>query len=454
MPVLEIKAKHFIAGESRTDAISDKGFSPDSHDLNLTKMRGMLYFNEEATDRGGATLTGNMVADCIDPVALGNDAYYVDDEANFYTMDGATLTKEQTGANTYQLGTTEIIPFRGELYATSQTAVAYLTNDMAALTENWWSGLTAGYRHPMERVEDELFIADQNIIYYWNGTASGVAFTLPNGMNVTTMRRHPNGRTLLAFTSDNAQNFSHSEGGAGKVYYCDPVLRGWTREVQLEAQVEGSRIVGGVVYVTYGKNFGFFNGNGLVPLKQLTDATTYSHNLDNMEDIILIRDDRNVLAYGDLGNGNVFWKCARNRSNSSPINNIHYKGDNKLLYAYTDGAGAGDLKEIDFDNSGAFGAFYTNRYSFGGEVKISMIEIIHDLSNSGGITSFDVITRNIEGGQAAVEQISYNSQEVSKTTINCDLTADIFQAIVALTSDDIGFRLIRVHYQPITGSGN
>src|SRR3990167_202435 len=450
MPILDIDTKNFIAGESQSDYISDKGFSPDSVNLNLTKIRGLLYFNEIATDRGGAILTGNIIASCPDPAYLGNDVYYLDDEGAFYTLDGATLTKKQTSSGyTYVLGTSEIIPFKQEIFATSNTAIAKLTNNFAAIIEDWWAGLTTAYRHPMEAVEDGLFIANKNIIYYWNGTSSGTAFTLPSEVNITSLRKHPDGRTLLAFTGITV-NYSHTHNGGGKVYFCDPVIRDWTREVEIEAQVEGSRVVGGIIYVTWGNNFGYFNGSGLIFLKKFaTSSITYSHNLVNLEDILLTRDGLNILAFGNLGAGNVWWKLFRNTANSQNINNILYKGDNKLLAAYSDGASAGKLVEIDYDNAGTTGAFYSNRYNFGSTVKIRRIDIFHDTTNTTGTTAFDVKHRLLDDTEETIESISYDSQSINKTRIQCDITADIFQLVIVPQTDDMGIKLIRIYYDPI-----
>ena len=458
MAVLNINKDNLIAGESTTDAISDRGFSPDSVNLNLTKKRGMLYFAEAPTDRGGATLTGNVLASCEDPAFSGNDAYLIDDEGAYYTYNGTTLTKQFTGADTYTLGTTDLIPFNdGNFYATTTTSVVQFNNNMGTVTEHWWTGLNTSYRHPLEVVEKELFLADKNVIYYWDGTTSGTAFTLPSGQNVTTLRKHPDGKTLLAFTGGTA-DFSHTRNGRGKVYYCQPTLRGaaiegWSREVPIEAQVEGSRLSGGVIYTTWGKNLGIFDGNGLIKLKELeTSTTTYNQNMNNMEDILLVRDGRHVLAYGDLGAGKVFWKLFKNTTNSNEINNIHYKGDNVLLTAFQGAsAGTGLLEEVDYDNSGVGtdAQFYTNRISFGTDVHINRIDLLHTVTNSGGNTEFNVFYRDLEDTVNTIEQVVHASVTATKTRIKCDIKTDVFQLRLTPSTGDLGYRLIRIYYEDI-----
>ena len=293
MPVIEIGPKRFISGESQSDYISDRGFSPDSINLNLTKKRGVLHFIESPIERGTATLTGNIIGATEDPdLATNNDALFIDDGGAFYKYSGTTLTKQYTDATAgrnWTLGTTDIIAFQGNAGATqyfvsSDVTIAKLDNSFSMVDSGWWAtGLATGYRHPMEVMRDEMFLAHKNVIYFFNGTSSGTAFTLPPDVNVTTLRKAPDGRNLLAFTGTQ-QNASHTENGRGKVYYCDVVTRFYEREIPLDAQVEGSRNVGGTIYVTYGKNVGYFTGTGIQFLKKLeTSGTTYSQSMNDMD---------------------------------------------------------------------------------------------------------------------------------------------------------------------------
>ncbi|MBU2527528.1 MAG: hypothetical protein KKC03_13105 [Bacteroidetes bacterium] len=444
-----IDYKNFIAGENPADNIPNRGFSPDSYDINLLKKPGVLYFNPAVTNRSGATLTGRLVAVCIDPLST-DLAYYVDNNGAFYSLnyDASIFTKKQTSTGyTYASAWSDILGFKTEIFATSTGAVAKLTTGMAALVEDWWSGLNNNFRHPLERVEDELFIADNNVIYYWNGTSSGTAFTLPTQFPITSLRRHPNGRTLIAFADDAGNSALGS--GKGKVYYCDPVIRDWTREVVIDCPVEGSQVIGGVIYVSYKEKFGFFDGSRLVSIKTRTDFGLHSHQITNLQNHILVCDFDKVRAYGDLGNGQAWWSLAKNRDSALRIDTIISYKNKKLLYSYAEGGFAGKLMEIDFDSTGVNGVFYTNRINFDTEVHISKIEILHDVSNSAGNTIFDLYYRDIDDTETLIENISYSSQAVNKTIINCDIKTDIFQLKLVPNTDDIGYKLIRIHYEPI-----
>lgn len=451
MATLTINAKNFLLGESSSDYASDRGFSPDSYGLNLTKERGVLAFIESGNERGGGgtTLTGNIIASANDANFSGNDKYFLDDEGAFYTYSGTTLTKRQTGGGTFTLGTSDLIQFKLTTFATSTDAIYELTGSDLSSIQNWWSGLNSNVRHPMEIVEDELFIADQNVVYFWNGTSSGTAFTLPTQSRITSLRKHPDGRTLLAFTNK-TDDFSHTQHQNAYVYYCDPNLRDWTREVAIEAQVEGTHVNGGVVYVTYGKNFGYFDGNGLIPLKRLkTSGTTYSHNIASFEDTVVFRDGLNAIAYGDLGAGNVFWNIFRNTADSNNLNCISYLGDNKMLFAHAGSGSTGRLYEIDYDNIGQNGKFYTNRIDFEQEVQIDRITLLHEATNGAGVTRFIVTSRDLEDTESTIDDRTYTNVATNKTRIATKLATDIAQFALSLTNDIIDFKSIRIRYDSI-----
>jgi len=428
MPVLTIDKKNFISGESQTESIADRGFSPRSYGLNLTYDRGLLHLGGDTTDRGGSLVTSSIVAACTDPDLLGNDNYFVDVSGRFYEINGATVTTKQISLHTYALGTSDMIPFLGSVFATHNTGIVKLSSNFGAIEDEWWSGLSDSYRHPLERVESEMFVADKNVIYYWNGAASGIAFTLPTDVNVTTMRRHTDGRTLLAFTGETA-NFSHTVPSKGKVYYCDPVIRDWTREVVIEAQVEGSRLHGGTIFTTYGNTFGFFDGNGLQPIKKLeTSTTTYSHSMTSYDEILYVRDGRIVKAHGDLGNGPVWWNAFRNLLNK-PLTAIISKGDNKLMVS-DDGT---TLTELDFDLIGGGGKFYSNPIYFDTEVKIRKIVILHETTDSAGTTAITLNYRDLESNENVIEEISYVNQTLSRSIIQTDISTDITTIVPTAT---------------------
>lgn len=453
MQTFTIDRRHFIAGESESDAISDKGFSPDSYNLNLTYKRGMLYFAPSATNRGDTTLTGNPIATADDRNYIGNDKYILDDEGAFYTLKGSTFTKRQTSASTFVLGTSDIIQFNLVTYATATDSLHELTGSDLATLANVWAGLDSNFRHPLEVVEDEMFIANKNVIYYLNSAGTtGTAFTLPVQVNVTTLRRHPDGRTLMAFCGTTGDlNGAHSRPGSGRVYYCDPTLRDWTREIVTEEQIDGSRMVGGVVYVTMGDRFGFWNGDGFEQIKKLSvSSVTFSHQISNISDVVVVRDGLNVRAYGDLGAGRVWWNMWRNDLDSNHINCIAYKGGNVLLTGFGS-AGSGVLYETDYDSvgGGPFSAakFYTNRLDFGQEAIVARFVALHDATQSA--TRFILAARNTEDSETTVVDKTHGLAGVTRTREEISVREELHQFVLNPQNDDLGWRLFRFFYETV-----
>lgn len=440
-----------MAGESTSDSSNDGGFSPASYGLNLTYDPGMLYFSATFTDNAGATLTGNIIASADDRNYVGNDKYFVDDEGAFYTLSGATFTKRQTAgggdSGNFVLGTSDMLQFNLVTYATATTVMYELTGGDLATVANVWAGLDGNFRHPLEIVEDEMFIGNKNVIYYLNNAGTtGTAFTLPVEVNVTSLRRHPDGRTLLAFCGTTGDlNGAHSRAGSGRVYFCDPNIRDWTREVVIEEQIDGSRMVGGVVYCTMGDTFGYWDGNGFKPLKTFETSTiTFSHQISNWNDILLVRDGLNLLAFGDVGAGNVWWKPYKNTTNTNHINCVSYKGGNVLMPAFKGAsAGTGLLYEIDQDSIGADGKFYTNRLDFDDEATVQRIKLLHDATTAS--TRFVVYSRDTNDTESTLFDKTHGVADVIRTNEKVSLTDETHQFVLSPLNDDIGFRIIRIY---------
>src|SRR5690606_34648161 len=179
METIVIDANNFILGASKDLYTPNAGYSPQTKGVNPLKTQGVLYWQPPFNDI--ANLEGNVVASIPDPnFGSGNDAYILDNEGKFYTLNGTTLTKRQTDATySYVAGTSDFIVYAGGYYATSATNIALLTGaDLATIDNDWWTAtrghgsLDQNYRHPMEVVEDTLYIADKNLIHTWDGTTS------------------------------------------------------------------------------------------------------------------------------------------------------------------------------------------------------------------------------------------------------------------------------------------
>lgn len=460
-PLITIDFKNFVLGESTTARTPDKGFSPESYGVQVYYEKGTLYFQQTETDRGSTTLVGDVIATCADPAFLGNDAFILDDAGKFYTLSGSTFTLRQTdGSKTYTLGTSDIIKWRGSTYATSTDDVALVTGTSmeSAIDNDWWSvtrghgALQTAYRHPMETVEDTLYIADVNNIHTWdNSTSVANAMTLPDGVNIVSLRRHPDGRHLIAFCGVTA-NYSHTRNGGGVIYIIDTVNLEFIREIPIESQVEGSRNVGGVIYVTYGDKCGYFNGDGISWLRDLTaGSVTYSHQMSNAEDVLLIRDGKDLLAYGDLGQGKVWWRVYRTSANSyTAFTAVGYKGSNIALVGYVDGVSADEkLAEVNVRTAGITGKFFSNHYQVGQNIALRRIEIDHTKTPASGVNAFILTLLDKVGDTLFSATPSYTNTPTSQTRLDLDAFADDVQITLTPSNGAMGFYQIRIYGESI-----
>lgn len=453
MKPLNVNWSDFVKGESSANDVPDKGFSPDSYGLCLTKTRGQLYFADATTDRGGATLTGNIVASAYDKNISGNDVYFADDEGAVYTMNGSTLTKRQTiTGDTWPLGTADMLQHKGVTYLTGNNNIeAFTGSDLTGRTDSFWTGLSANYRHSLERVEDKLYVGNANVIGAITDvtTTTAAEITLPTDMNITTLRKHPDGRTLLAFGGV-TWDYSHTRPNQGRVYYCDINTKNWTREIDLGVQVEGSKVVGGVIYVTYGQNIGYFDGNGVKFLKRMkTSTATYSQNMTDWEGILLVRDGREVIAFGDLGAGMAWWRPFKNLTNTQAINNIAYKGSNTLMIAFSDGASAGYLQELALNTGGVNGVIVFNPLDFPVESTVRRFEALH-----APVTGTYAFSLGVDTEIETPNQVYRSNPDTASGTwgfyrTELDVKGNRLQFDLTPSSGALGFKFFRFFYESI-----
>lgn len=463
METIVIDANNFILGASLNDNSQNGAYSPKSKGINHLYSQGKIYFQPAETDLS-TNLEGNFIGSTADPNLGGNDAYIMDDEGKFYTLNGSTLTKRQTDAtNSYVFGTADIVNFNNEVFATSATNVTRLTGaDLATIDATWWSvtrghsSLNGNFRHPLLVVEDTLYIADVNLIHTWDGTTSvPSALILPNIWNITCMVKHPNGRDIIAFCSNTA-DYSHTRGGRAVAFIINTVTLEFSQEIPIDSQVEGARLVGGILYVMYGKNLGYFTDSGVVFLRKLEDISLvggrlgYKHHLGEMEGHLLVVEKDNVLAYGDLGLGKVFWYPLNNKQQASQnIDAIAVVGTGKLIYGTQTSGGTEKLYKLDYyDNtSNSSTRLYTNRISFPRKVWIRRIEVEHDTFTSGAGLEIYNVERS-----GAVQQVAVHSYTldggVDASRYDANIYTDSLQLYFSWLNVVLGIAKITIYYEP------
>lgn len=464
METIVIDANTFIQGASLNEFTQNGGYSPASRGINHLYAEGKIYMQPEDVDLS-TNLEGNFIAGAYDPALGGNDAYILDNEGKFYTLSGTTLTKRQTDATySYVFGTSDMAVFGGNLFATSSTNIALLAGlgNLASIDEDWWTAtrahgsLSSTNRHPLVVVEDTLYIADGNLIHSWDGTTSvPSALTLPSIWGITCMIKHPNGRDLIAFCSSTA-DYSHTRGARSVAFIINTVTLEFTQEIPIDAQVEGARLVGGVLYVMYGRNLGYFTDTGIAFLRRLEEIDLqgfrlgYKYHMGDLEGHLLVVEQDHVLAFGDLGAGKVFWYPITNRPHTGrPLDAILPIGNGQIIYGTETSGGVEKLYKLDFYSTGSTSTtnFYTNKISFPRRVWIRRIDVVHDQFTTGtGIALYNILNTG------AADQIAIRSYTLDGATnvsrYDANIYTDVLQLLLQWSGSPKGFNKITIYYEP------
>lgn len=392
-----LNSDNFIAGAGLADYVSDAGFSPLYKGHNLFKEKGVIHPQPQRTYLGSAQTNYNFIASCIDPSYLGNDAYLVDSYGRFYYLaPGNSLVTPQSdngGGRNYIKATTDMKVFKGSLFVTSDTNIAKLDgSNLSTLTANWWTGLgrpslATAVRHPMEVVEDTLYIADGAKIHTWDGSTSVYqAMQLPQSFYINALHIHPNGQYLIAFASETA-NASGTKQPRSKAYIISTVTLEFIKEIDLDDQVNGARLVAGILYVTYNRKLGYFTESGLTYVRDLdvdydADQLGYSHMLGNLKGHLLVAEKRGILALGNLGKGvvahyPVYNELEESSTGFQSINTVLAVGKEKIIWSARQTSGAHLLFLQDF-NDGAPATnvkLAGNKYQYPGKRWVRKIEL-------------------------------------------------------------------------------
>lgn len=463
METIVINADNFIRGVSTDDYMADGGYSPFSKGVNPFYEKGVMHQQPTPINLTAlASLDGNAIASIIDPNNLSNLAYILTDTGKFYrlanyTSSGLSLCQTDAVAS-YVYSDTDMIWFNGALYATAQAQIAKLTgNNLTTIDATWWTttkghvALNTGHRHPMAVVEDFLYIADSNMIHSLDTAGDTVydAMTLPPGLTITAMNPHPNGRDLIVFTGEK-QNASGQFQVKGKAFIISTVTLEYTAVIELDDQVHGSKLVGGILYVQYGVNLGYFTDSGIVFLRKL-DYTYpldsrdlgYKHKLVNFEGHIGVVENLALLVLGDLGGGKAFYYPLVSNTKIKTILSI---GSKTLLWSADNGSGAKELYASDYNTiatSGSMPSFYTNRYVFPRKVWIRRIEIEHKtILSNGGIT---VSAVNENGSSTFLGSNTTVGDLFSR--IDCNYYTGMLSLQLQAANKDLGIKKITIYYE-------
>jgi hypothetical protein len=418
--ILTIDASNFIQGMASSDYAPNGGFGSSSYGINPRITPGLIYSTPNEVDIS-ANVTGNIIASAEDSQAtLGYDRLFVDDGAHYYTLSGSTMSLRHSGAKSYLFGTTDMVAFAGNTYVTSGTDMASWNTSSLSLTESWWvttksqSALAASNRHPLLVFEQLLWLADGANL--WNisssGTITASAWTLTSGELITALGIEPStGLMFVAVTT--VQNYGDTINAKNFVYIYDGYSAKPRRKVAVDEMVTAFYNIGGTVYIGYGQNLGYWNGNGITFIRKLANVTLsgqdlpYRHHFAHIGNVLLVVDGLYVLAYGEIISGQkVPYYVYKNTTNTNKLQAICGIGNNKLAVAYS----SNKLSTVDLSSTAAgIGVFYSSNINFPRPAFIRRVRVFTTgVTTTGGAGV---------GGIAFVDEKGNTNQPTIKTFI-------------------------------------
>jgi hypothetical protein len=459
MKTLILDNKNWQLGSS-TDDESDfagvVGLSPDWKGQNFYKSKGdSLCGQPSLVAMTGLTMNGNVIAGMPDPTTTSRDALIILSNGQFHSTSGTTITNfadDSSHSTEYKKGQTDFKYFKGSFFVTREQGIVKFEPNLTTIDYVWWvttmgTALNINGPHPMEIVEDTLYIADLNMIHTWDGTTAAYnQFTLPTGYVITALKVHTDGRYLKIFATD-TYNYFHADKTVSKLFLVDTLTLEFTSVYELDEQVEGAINYGGTCFLTYGENFGYFDGSGLKLIRKIAlsgsaENTITSQLLSIYNNSIMFPSKDYINAYGDVsGKGAIFFfPLALVTGNFLhyilPITNV------LCLVQYVDGSGNYKLAQIDLSKGGDLNA-QTTKIDVGGRIWIRKVDFyIDSLATSGFIT---IQNRQDDGSLKDIGIISRTEDgAATKKSFFCNVLTDFIQPFV---SGSITSPIKKIHIQ-------
>ena len=494
MPSITIGVNDFVKGVSTSDNLPDAGFSNLSKGQNLltggwSSTVGAISSQCKGTDLTGAEfVNGEKVITCIQDHAFsGNSLYFATMNsigANFFKLPSTTgnPTLEQTddaNVRAYQEGKSDMIYFKGMIYVSSDRDIAQLNNNFATVDVDWWSTtggtttLESGYgvSHLMIEFDNKMWIADavnngkEGTLHSWDGT-TGIedVINFGQGTQITALGKYETTGDMLIATTPTA-DYSGTKGFRAKLFIWDGFSPNPNREIILgHERITALKTVGGITYVFYGQNFGYFNGNGITFLRRLkiqNSGTTLinPHKVTDANGILYIAEEGGILAYGKLyGGGNrVFYypytedAAAWNRFQVI----IHLgKSSNKTYLAafwLNDNVQEGQLTQIDLDNIETGSSFHSNKYYLPSNSIIKKVEVITDKLVSSDNIGFELYKSSDESFVSIGTMEFSNDGAVAQKTLgkNKKIETSVIQVKATWTAGIPAIKQIKIYYDAI-----
>jgi len=310
MPRVTIDASKWLRGASVANTLPNGGFSPSAQGADLFRKPGCIA--PGTANYGGSVtvtnmLSGGVLAWFVPKNPTGTDGAVVltangSADGRIITLDGSSssVTMASDTGRDYIKGYSDVIQYKGSIYATSTTNLALVTGP----NYTYWSatlGLTAFnslYPHYMCEYEDDLFITDGPYIHKFDGsTGTYNALSLPTDYVATSICKY--GGYLWIAAEPFQTNVAGTLHGKASIFIWDGYSSSWLDEKVLNERVDTLFVNRGTLFMTTRKTFGYWNGSALVDLYTLP-GQVLKHQITSVRDRIIMAPGVNyIVCYGN-----------------------------------------------------------------------------------------------------------------------------------------------------------
>lgn len=469
---LVIGKEDFARGMSTSDNTNDGGFSPLSNQVNLIANKGVLHMPALPTDKS-TNVAGEIIASAEDPLLLGADRVFVDDEGQYYTWNGTTMTlarTDSTNPSGYSAGKTDMEAFDGSVFTTTSTTLVKWIVD-TTFTDNFITGLNGSVPHPLLRFEGYLYFGDGNLLKRIDDasdTTPTTMLTLDSQENIVALGIDPGSGKMLISTTQGL-NISDTRANTNRVGYYDGYSDKFLRIVQVEDMVTAFWSTGGNVIVGYGPRIGEWTGSGISLLRELNvdydnNDLPYKQKGFFAGDIFYLIEGTQLLAFGDVLPGNrVFYYALKNQVNSNDFTHAAHLGQGVIGVAFaTDKFYTWNSLSVASNNTQEW---YSNKYEFDDDVWIRKIRIFwaNAISNNVDVGSARIYSENglvTEIGQSGLIDLRNSTggtvyyTELSDRTGFASVKLSTLQIYVSQDLLNQGIRKIVVYFDQANRSSN
>lgn len=446
MNSITINYNDFNKGVSVSDYLPNGGFSPKDKGHNLHAVIGALSSQPTPIDNGACkdiiAWTNKQGGTDADIVALGIDT--TNDDGFIYSISsiGVPTQKGTDSSKNYKKGISDIVFYKGDYYATSDTDIAKINGALNSFDYTWWTttkgktALTSGVAHHLLVFEDILYITNGNKLISFDGTdIVEAALTIDQYYNITAFEEY---QGLVYIAAQPLTGNSNSYHGLSKLYVWDGVdVDNWLRSFEVEDYISALYVFNGTLLIFNNYYCGYFNGINVIKLFDIS-GMVFRGNITQYKERLYISTYRDIICY----DGKKYYYFYYN-SVDDAIEGIHCSKADNLVFSTN-----GKLYLTYLNNYGGASLWSSNRYLFGANAYIR--KVIVELASavySGTDISFTLSDH--QGTSKTLGSINYATGDRGQIKeFKLDLNTYSVQARINFIANCPAIRQITILYEP------